>query len=146
MTTDSDYGYTKPILSLRCLSTPTATVALKHLQIARNQWADWEAQRDYAKSQGLRPMYCPHGRYQHTDADIVCGACEDEGQEWDYLAQLGYAVAEAKVLEARVMKRQMIFHEAVQAGTDSLPVGELMEWVHSGWSGWLTFKVRGYGK
>lgn len=141
----SDYGYTKPIPSLRALSTMTATVALKHLQLARNHWADWEAQRDYAKSQGLRPMYCPHGCNQYTDADINCGQCEEEGQEWNYLSQLGYAVAEAKVIEARVLKRQEVFAAAVQAGTDSLPVGELMEWVHAGWCGWLTYEVRGYG-
>lgn len=137
--------YTKPCPSLKSLSVETATVALKHLQLARNHWADWEAQRDYAKHEGLKPMYCPHGRNQYTDADIYCGACEEEGQEWDYVAQLGYAIAEAKVFEARVMKRREIVNAAIQAGTDSLPLWELMDWAHAGWSGWLTYEVLGYG-
>lgn len=136
---------TLPSRNLKALRTDTAIVALKHLQIARNHYADWEAQRDYARSKGLKPMFCPHGANQYTDADIYCGYCEEEGQDWNYLLELERAIAEAKVLERRVVKRQQIFADAVQAGTDSLPVGELFDWITSAWAGWLTYEVRGYG-
>lgn len=130
-------------LTLKALPSDTATVALKLLQIARNRRADWERERDYAKRTGHRPMYCPHGCNQWTDADINCGDCEEYGQDWNYVQELTWAVAEARQIEAKVNKRRAIFSDAVLAGTNGLPVGELIEWVHAGWDQWLTISVRG---
>lgn len=114
----------------------TATVALKLVQHARENRADWEDMAAACARKGHRPEYCPHGYSQWTDADINCGYCEEDGQGWDYLLTLSHAAMDAKALEARVKERQEIVIKMMALGLGNLDFGDLLGWVNEAWEGW----------
>lgn len=131
----------KPMAGLGATDSATVRrIALHALTESRKNFASWESACDDYRKQGYRPHYCRHGRNMWTDNDIPCGTCEESGYYgWNYLEELGEALAYARGLMSETVKRRsLIIPLITEFPNDTPPLSpELWAWVSAPIIDWI---------